>query len=319
MAETEGAPQGVPLPAGPRGVSWRQILPEDLEAVHALLARITDVDEPGRPAARSDLEQQLGAVDPAAHTALAMRGDRAVAYGIVFPTGFAAVRLPGGVSPDARGEGIGHRLLAWQVAQARAVRRSPDIPISARQPSAAAATAALLAHAGFRPERIFLTLRRSSAPVVRSPLPSDLRSVPLTPEHDEPLRIAKNRAFADHWRSRPETPDGWAQHQLGPWLRRSLSRIAITEDGAIVGFVVTWAEAESPGEAYIALVGTDPGWRGRGVARALLTEVLAACTADGRPVATLEVDGASPTSADRLYASIGFERTSEAVVHGLRT
>jgi mycothiol synthase len=314
----ERAPRSALLPDGPDGIIWRRIRPDDLDSVHAIARGIAAVDEPGHPPGRAEIEQQLTAVDPTVLTALALEAGRPVAFGIVFVTPFAAaVRLPGGALPEARGAGIGRRLLAWQVAQAHAVRPSKDTPISARQPIAATRTAALLAHAGFRPERTFLSLRRAPGPVTPAPLPDGLRSVPLAPRFDEPLRLAKNRAFADHWRSPPETPTGWAQHQLGPWLGRDLSRLALTDDDRIAGFVVSWIEDAAPEETYVALVGTDPEWRGQGVARALLTEVLEASAAAGRPGATLDVDGESATGADRLYASIGFERVSETLIHGL--
>jgi mycothiol synthase len=316
MSEGAAMPAGVALPEGPTAVAWRRITNADLPELHALVAAVAQRDDPGNPPGRPELEQHLAAVDPDRHTAVAVVDGRLVAYGIVFPAG-SAVRLPGGVAPEARGAGIGRRLLAWQIASARAVRADDSVPISARQPVTAEATARLLARFGFRQERAFLHLRRPASPVERRPLPAGLRAVPFDAAYDEPLRQAKNRAFEGHWRSRPQSPEAWARHQLGPWLRRDLSRLALDENGAIAGFVVGWDEQTGADELYIALVGTEPAWRGRGVARALLTDVLAAAAKAGRPVAVLDVDGESPTSADRLYASIGFERVSAAVVHGL--
>lgn len=317
MSERAARPAGVALPEGPTGVTWRRITSADLPALHELVAAIGQRDDPGNPPGRPELEQHLSAVDPDLHSAVADVDGRLVAYGIVFPAG-SAIRLPGGVAPEARGTGIGRRLLAWQIASARAVRADDSVPISARQPVTADATARLLARFGFRSERAFLHLRRPASPVARRPLPAGLRAVPFDEAYDEPLRRAKNRAFEDHWRSRPESPGAWAGHQLGPWLLRDLSRLALADDGTIAGFVVGWDEGNAD-EVYVALVGTDPAWRGRGIARALLTDVLAASAAAGRPVAVLDVDGESPTSADRLYASIGFERVSTALIHGLGT
>lgn len=315
MSRRAVAPIGLALPEGPARVSWRRITSGDLPALQALAAAIAQQDDPGNPPGRPELEQQLSAVDLDVATAVAVADGRLVAYGIVF-AGAAAVRLPGGVLPEARGTGIGRRLLARQIEAARAIRADGAIPISARQPVGAEATARLLARFGFRPVRTFLHLRRPASPIAPRPLPPGLRAVPFDAEYDEPLRHAKNRAFEDHWRSRPDSPEVWTRHQLGPWLRRDLSRLALTEDGTIAGFAVGWDEGNVE-ELYIALVGTDPAWRGRGVARALLTDVLTAAAAAGRPGAALDVDGESPSSADRLYASIGFERASSALVHGL--
>ena len=315
MQETDGdATPVVPLPDGPAGVTWRRIDAGSMDAVHAIGRRIAEDETPGFPVDRSELDRSLRAAGP--RTAFAVQDGEPVAYGFVVP-GAAAVRLPGGVLPRAHGLGIGRRLLTWQVAQAQAAGAGPGLPMSIRQPSSAVRTAALLAHAGFRPERTFLHLRRSPGPTRPSPLPSDLRSVPFEARFDEPLRVAKNLAFADHWRSSPEDPEDWTRHQLGPWLRRDLSRLALTADDRVAGFVVAWEPGEVEDETYVSLVGTDPDRRGRGIARALLTEVVGASAEAGRPVVTLEVDADSPSGADRLYASIGFERALEAVIHGL--
>ncbi len=288
-----------------------------MDAVHAIARRIADDETPGYPVGRSELDRQLEAAGSPSRTALAVREGEPVAFGFVVP-GADAVRLPGGVLHAARGLGIGRRLLAWQVAQARAVGADPGRPMSVRQPSVAVGTAALLAHAGFRPERTFLHLRRSPGPTGPSPLPADLRSAPFDARFDEPLRVAKNLAFADHWRSSPEDADGWARHQLGPWLRRDLSRLALTRRRA--GWPGSWcpgSRRRSRTRPTSRSSAPIPTRRGEGIARALLTEVVAASADAGRPVVTLEVDADSPTGADRLYASIGFERALEAVIHGL--
>lgn len=314
----DGGPAQDDLPVGPGGLTWRRIAAGDLDAVHGLARSVAEADEPGNVPSRAEVAEQLAAVDLGRLSAVGIRDGRAVAFGLVLAVGFAdAVRLPGGVDPAARGTGIGRALLAWQVRTARAVRPAPTTPVSARQPSGADRTAALLARQGFRPVRTFLHLRRPSAPLPVATLPAELRSIPFDARFDEPLRLVKNAAFADHWRSVPETPEGWARHQLGPALRRDLSRLAVATDGRIAGFVLAHVADEQPGEVYVALVGTDPAWRGRGVARALITEVVGAAAERGRPVAALDVDASSPTAADRLYASIGFERASEAIIHGL--
>lgn len=317
MQHTAGQASPASLPVGPRGITWRRIDANSIDAAHAVARRISEVEEPGYPVERREIHRQLEAAAPAL-TALAVRGGQPLAYGFVVP-GPAAIRLPGGVLPEGRGRGVGRALLAWQIAQARAVGAGADLPISVRQPSAATRTAALLARTGFEPERTFLHLRRAAAPIEVPPLPTGLRSVPFEPRFDDALRVAKNRAFADHWRSRPESPDAWAQHQLGPWLRRDLSRLAVTADDGVVGFVVAWEKEETPDEVYAALVGTDPERRGQGIARALLSAAIAASASAGRTVVTLDVDARSATGADRLYASLGFARALEAIVHGLRS
>jgi ribosomal protein S18 acetylase RimI-like enzyme len=59
---------------------------------------------------------------------------------------------------------------------------------------------------------------------------------------------------------------------------------------------------------WINSVGTRRAWRGRGVATALLQEVLhaAAGAEDGLERAILGVDAENPTGALRVYRALGF-------------
>jgi ribosomal protein S18 acetylase RimI-like enzyme len=220
------------------------------------------------------------------------------------------------VHPDHRRTGIGRTLLAWQIADARA--RFPDAPmVTLRQPGTAG-VGALAVHAGFSAERVFLHLRRDLAtPIEAAPLPAGLRAVEFTPAFDEAVRRSKNDAFSDHWNGLVDTPEQWRRRQLVPQLRRSWSRLALTEHGEVAAFVLAQRPDEGD-DASLPLVGTDRAWRGRGAARALLTQALAACAAGGATGVALDVDGASPTGADRLYASLGFERVAAATVWALR-
>ncbi|MBZ5734854.1 GNAT family N-acetyltransferase [Nocardioides sp. TRM66260-LWL] len=77
-----------------------------------------------------------------------------------------------------------------------------------------------------------------------------------------------------------------------------------------VGALVGSASAGST-STYVAYVGVRAAARGRGVARGLLTTVVADAAARGRDSVALEVDADSTTGADALYRSLGW-RTSYA-------
>lgn len=62
-----------------------------------------------------------------------------------------------------------------------------------------------------------------------------------------------------------------------------------------------------PEGTYVEYIGVNRHARGRGVAKSLLGEVMADAARRGRDRIGLEVDADSPTSADQLYRSLGWE------------
>lgn len=88
----------------------------------------------------------------------------------------------------------------------------------------------------------------------------------------------------------------------------------------VVGFVVSevneedWVRQGSK-SAYIGLVGTVRAWRGRGLAGALLADVLIACRASGLVRAILDVDTENATGALGVYTRLGFVPTAREVAY----
>lgn len=83
--------------------------------------------------------------------------------------------------------------------------------------------------------------------------------------------------------------------------------------GALVATTTTGRlDAEGnpqPDGSYVEYIGVHKRARGRGVAKALLNAVIADAAARGRDRVGLEVDADSPTGADGLYRSMGWETT----------
>ena len=100
-------------------------------------------------------------------------------------------------------------------------------------------------------------------------------------------------------------------------FRADLCRVALVGD-EVVGFVITeineddWERGGSR-SGYIGLVGTVRDWRGRGLASALLTEVMQAYRDAGLESAVLDVDTENPTGALGVYTRLGFEPTARDV------
>lgn len=101
-------------------------------------------------------------------------------------------------------------------------------------------------------------------------------------------------------------------HYVAGWPRPGDDGIvAVTEDGAPVGAAwVRQFSAGDPGFGFVdgdtpeLSVGVDPGWRGRGVGRALCTAVLEQARDSGVKQVSLSVETAN--RAITLYRGLGF-------------
>jgi ribosomal protein S18 acetylase RimI-like enzyme len=122
-------------------------------------------------------------------------------------------------------------------------------------------------------------------------------------------------AFADHFNSHEETFDEFVTrlqddpgHRWDHWWIAELVEPAVGV-GALVGSVASRGGDHHPDGTYVDYVGVLPAARGRGVAKGLLTTVIADAAGLGRDRVDLEVDADSPTGAAGLYVSMGW-RTS---------
>ncbi len=302
---------------------------KDADSITELQERISARDHPSWSESLDELREELGHswVDPERDGMLGVDEQGvAVAWGLVVappdPESLVRIMLFGGVDPAMRGHGVGHRLLAWQHERARGMLAQSDLAMPAWVLSYAADRApehgVMLQRAGFEPARYFTTLECDlAAPTPRAEIPDDLRVLPFDVGLSEAVRAAKNAAFADHWGSQPASREGWESMQALSSFRRDLSRVALAGD-EVVGFVVTevneddW-ERQGSRSGYIALVGTVRAWRGRGLASALLAEVLGAYRAAGLECAVLDVDAENPTGALGVYTRLGFAPTARDV------
>ncbi|MDT9594706.1 GNAT family N-acetyltransferase [Nocardioides zeae] len=121
-------------------------------------------------------------------------------------------------------------------------------------------------------------------------------------------------AFTDHFNSREETFAEFV-HRLRQdpghrWDHWWLAEIVDGEGGDAEpagALVATESESEDgPSGSYVDYLGVLSNARGRGVAKGLLTTVIADAALRGRDRVGLEVDADSPTGADGLYTSMGW-------------
>ena len=150
---------------------------------------------------------------------------------------------------------------------------------------------------------VVVRLVEQDAPGAR-PSEDDLRAV-----HD-----VLEEAFTDHFNYHEETYREFVErqrenpgHRWGHWwVAELVEEGSATPAGALVGEVSPAADV-GPDGSYVAYIGVLRGARGRGVGRSLLQAVIADAAERGRDRVGLEVDATSPTGAEQLYTSMGFE------------
>jgi mycothiol synthase len=178
--------------------------------------------------------------------------------------------------------------------------------------------------AGYRHTRTWLQMSRPVTPDEATGMPGPREGVVVRPvdRHEDGLPLAQDlqavhrvleESFQDHFSSYRESfPEFVMRLREDPghrWDHWWLATVATDEGavpaGAVVSSVLT-PDATGCEGSYVDYIGVHRRARGRGVAKALLHEVIADAARRGRNRVGLEVDADSPTGADGLYASMGW-------------
>ncbi|WP_420369032.1 GNAT family N-acetyltransferase [Curtobacterium sp. L1-20] len=330
LRERITAPAHLELPVPVGGLVFRAGSRQDLDAVHALAVAAAAVDDPHARPSTDDFERTLSTegLEVERDTVVGVDAEGHVqAFGIVIdvPSRVTAARvfLEGTVHPAVRGLGIGRRVFAWQVGRARQRLAALDVDLPASidvgAPQGASALR-LAARFGFSPTRNWIDMEavldgsdgsdgsgRSAVP----PLPEGFVVRPATADDIEPLRLAKNDAFRDHWGSQPMVESDWRGFLTASKSRLDLSRIVVGPDGAIVAFAIVEVDpdafaARGRSFAYVHWVGVVRSARGLGLAPVVTDAALRAVRSDGLSAAVLHVDAENPSGAGRIYERLGF-------------
>ncbi|HEU5484863.1 MAG TPA: GNAT family N-acetyltransferase [Microlunatus sp.] len=327
-----------PRPDDQHGLVWRSVRRDDVEELSQLLTAIEHLDQPSERHSIDELYEQLDEADCDAEADTVIgrdAGGTLVAYGWNHPlysdVDPRRVHLTGGVHPGWRRQGIGHALFAWQLDRARAWHAETyreglgPLQVICAVDTKLADVRALYEQAGLEPVRWFadMTLRFEGA-VPEFPPPAGIRLVPLSRKHFEAVRQAHNEAFADHWGSQPIDPTRWAEQLARSASRVSWSWVALVEQTSeVVGYATNAAYEQDWGsqgfsEGWTDRLGVRPGWRGRGIAKALLGASMRSFAEAGLDAAGLGVDTDSPTGAFGLYESMGYRATDTNVMYAVR-
>jgi mycothiol synthase len=249
---------------------------------------------------------------------------RVVAYGrasrVELITGESQVECLMNLEPEARGRGIEELLLR------HALERSEELIAEFGSDRSMAVTAFVMS----RDERQRLAIEAAGFNLIRSGVElirPDLENIPdiALPEGFEIRRIdaddrvmhrrvweAAKRAFAESYGEHAQTEDQYERWLTGDEFDPPLWRVAFHGD-AIAAQILNYLGDRQPDGSLIGWtesISTQPEFRRRGLARALLAESLRTVRDAGATKAALGADSQNPNQAQSLYESMGFEVVS---------
>ncbi|MEE1618999.1 GNAT family N-acetyltransferase [Brachybacterium sp. J153] len=191
--------------------------------------------------------------------------------------------------------------------------------------------AQLLAAAGYEMVRSWLHMRRPVAPeeATSLPAPREGTRVRRVHRHDSGLPVAQDvrtvhrmleKSFADHFNSYRESFAEFVQRLIeapdeADWDHWWIAEIEREGRWLPAGGLVAAPMKATPTRGagtYLEYLGVHRSARGHGIAKSLLRAAIRDAAERGRVFVDLEVDDDSPTGADGIYASMGwetFERT----------
>jgi mycothiol synthase len=234
---------------------------------------------------------------------VAVAGGRIVAYARAdAEPGLANLEDESCVHPDARGRGIGRRLLELAEGWARE-RGLPRLHAHVVNEEGRR----LVEERGHELVRYFWRMEIDLTEEPAEPEPPGFTIRAYRPgEDDEALHSMHQEAFAEHWEFTPQPLEKW----LGWRVRRSdyapeLWRLAL--DGAeVAGAALSFGERH---HGWVLDLAVGPRWRKRGLGLALLRSGFGALYRRGHTHVGLEVDSENETGATRLYERAGMSVT----------
>jgi mycothiol synthase len=232
--------------------------------------------------------------------------------------------LVGRVVPAFRRRGLGHTLLHYSEARCRQIASGHPQNVgrffSIWATDREIERIALLESEGYRRVRNFYEMERPDLEnIPAAPLPPGIEIRPAEPEHYRAVWDQMAEAFLDHWGySKPteEDYDGWLKSKE---FQPELWQIAWSGD-QVVGTVLGFINPEENAARHCQLGWTEEitvrrGFRGRGIAKALIARCLYALKERGMTQAALGVDTENLTGALRLYEGMGYRPVRNSAIY----
>ncbi|WP_420112627.1 GNAT family N-acetyltransferase [Pseudactinotalea sp.] len=226
-------------------------------------------------------------------------------------------------------EQVALALLDWLDATATAIARGRDLTSTRLEILVDASDADLqawLTRHGHHRARRWLNMSRPVPPgerldgregvTVRRVRTHDLGDGTTMPYAEDLQAVHRvlERSFADHFNSYRESFGEFVQrlredagHRWDHWWLATVEHEGSELVAGALVSTVSPPDASGTEGSYVSYIGVDRLARGRGVAKALLATVITDASERGRNRVGLEVDADSPTGADGLYSSLGWE------------
>jgi mycothiol synthase len=304
-------------------LTWRPLTSEDAKAGADLLNAMEAVDMIGEFYDEEDALQEL--IDPYAELE---RGSLAAFDGDVL-VGFMKCRyepdaekvhrvvMDGGVAPGYRRKGLGSVLVKAGVAAAKQLHAQYHptlrLVVDIHRLEGIAGLAELLGAHGFAPIRYYQHMEHLLGDGIRdAAIPAGLRIEPWSERNDEDFRLIRNEAFKDDLLWAPMPADSWRSEVINQAFRPAVSfLLRDAANGTPVGMLVTMAwdantAATGSRDARFMLIATQPEYRKRGIASALIAHALRTAADQGYDRGIVQVDSENPFGAFGIYEKAGF-------------
>ena len=236
------------------------------------------------------------------------------------------VKLIGGVHPAWRDNHIGRALMQWQIAAARrwdqATRRAHHGPLKlvATADASLVAVRDLYQAFGLVPETWFVDAHRRFAPGLEPRLPqlaAPLSLVPYPKVAADVVRVCHNEAFARVPGSTSIGPAEWDESTRRPGAAPEMSWVVMAGSRAVAYAMSAVVDDGEEAVGWTDRLGVVPGWRGRGLARAVLEASVWSFYQRGLAGAGIGFDTDDPETVQRLYQSVGYQNADSVVAHAL--
>ncbi len=321
------APARVEVPEAPPipGLDFRRLrLPEDLPAIADLFNTCNAFDDVEDRNNVDRLEQWYATAsgwDPAVDCFVAEVEGSVIGYGKVQwsqdTDGGRNYSTHGSIHPDWRRRGLGRAMYHANVHRLREIAAGQDLPSTVERRLEAwvmesqVGAIALLESEGFTVARTFFEmLRPNLETAVELPMPEGLEVRPMLPEHYRAVWNADAEAFADHWGGMDSSDQAFERYFSGPSFEPDIWRVAWDGEqvaGSVANIIMREYNAQTGSQrGILAGVSVRRAWRGRGLARALVSQSLIVLREHGMTEAVLGVDATNPTGALGVYEANGF-------------